>query len=835
MKNHRFLLLLTAILCCFTAMANHRHVHTFKTGWKFTRTDDPAAIATAYDDSRWQSVTVPHDWAIYGPFDANNDRQQVAIEQDGQKEAMSHAGRTGGLPFVGTGWYRLQFTAPEFTEGRRATLLFDGAMSHARVWVNGHEVGYWPYGYNAFYFDVTPYLHVGKENTLAVRLENFEESSRWYPGAGLYRNVHLIITDELAVKMWGTYVTTPVVRDNFAKVNVQVELDVPEDIDPMKVRIETDIYNPAGQQIFSGSRSLDHYEKDIVTTRAVVTNPQLWSPETPNLYKAVTSVLYDTDTTDVYETTFGIRTIEIVPDKGFYLNGERTLFKGTCNHHDNGPLGAVTNATAVRRKVRLLKEMGSNAYRTSHNMPEPELVQACNEMGMMVMAESFDEWKRAKMKNGYNRDFAQWIERDIVNLVRRYRNDPSVVMWCMGNEVPDQGTGDGGKVCRMIQDIFHREDPTRPCTVGMDRVDLVLKNGFAHIIDVPGLNYRSHLVQEAYKRLPQQVILGSETASTVSSRGVYKFPVERRAMAMYEDHQSSSYDLEHCDWSDLPEDNFILYDDLPYGMGEFVWTGFDYLGEPTPYYTNWPSHSSLFGIIDLAGLPKDRYWLYRSHWNKEQHTLHILPHWTWPGREGETTPVFVYSDYPTVELFVNGVSQGKRTKDLTVNINSTENNDSRNALERQQRYRHMWMDVKYAPGTLRAVAYDAQGNACMESEVHTAGKPYAIELIPEESRPLTAGSEDLAYVTVRIVDKEGRLCPNAQHDIHFTVKGAGCYRAGANGDPTNLQPFHQPQMKAFNGMMTAIVAEQGQAGEITLTARAKGLKSGKITIKVDTK
>ena len=835
MKNHRFLLLLTAILCCFTAMANHRHVHTFKTGWKFTRTDDPAAIATAYDDSRWQSVTVPHDWAIYGPFDANNDRQQVAIEQDGQKEAMSHAGRTGGLPFVGTGWYRLQFTAPEFTEGRRATLLFDGAMSHARVWVNGHEVGYWPYGYNAFYFDVTPYLHVGKENTLAVRLENFEESSRWYPGAGLYRNVHLIITDELAVKMWGTYVTTPVVRDNFAKVNVQVELDVPEDIDLAKVRIETDIYNPAGQQIFSDSRPLDHYEKDIVTTRTVVTNPQLWSPETPNLYKAVTSVLYDADTTDVYETTFGIRTIEIVPDKGFYLNGERTLFKGTCNHHDNGPLGAVANATAVRRKVRLLKEMGSNAYRTSHNMPEPELVQACNEMGMMVMAESFDEWKRAKMKNGYNRDFAQWIERDIVNLVRRYRNDPSVVMWCMGNEVPDQGTGDGGKVCRMIQDIFHREDPTRPCTVGMDRVDLVLKNGFAHIIDVPGLNYRSHLVQEAYKRLPQQVILGSETASTVSSRGVYKFPVERRSMAMYEDHQSSSYDLEHCDWSDLPEDNFILYDDLPYGMGEFVWTGFDYLGEPTPYYTNWPSHSSLFGIIDLAGLPKDRYWLYRSHWNKEQHTLHILPHWTWPGREGEVTPVFVYSDYPTVELFVNGVSQGKRTKDLTVNINSTENNDSRKALERQQRYRHMWMDVKYAPGTLRAVAYDAQGNACMESEVHTAGKPYAIELIPEESRPLTAGSEDLAYVTVRIVDKEGRLCPNAQHDIHFTVKGAGCYRAGANGDPTNLQPFHQPQMKAFNGMMTAIVAEQGQAGEITLTARAKGLKSGKITIKVDSK
>jgi beta-galactosidase len=345
-------------------MANHRHVQTFKNGWKFSRTDDAAAVQVTFDDSHWQAVSVPHDWAIYGPFDATNDRQHVAIEQDGQKEALAHAGRTGGLPFVGVGWYRLQFTAPEFAEGRRATLLFDGAMSHARVWINGHEVGYWPYGYNAFYFDVTPYLNIGGENTLAVRLENFEESSRWYPGAGLYRNVHLIVTDELAVKMWGTYVTTPVVRDNFAKVNVQVEVDVPEDIDPTKVRIETDIYNPVGQHVYNGSMSLDYYEKDIVTARTVVTNPQLWSPDTPNLYKAVTSVLYDNDTTDVYETTFGIRTIEIVPDKGFYLNGERTLFKGTCNHHDNGPLGAVANATAVRRKIRLLKEMGSNAYRT---------------------------------------------------------------------------------------------------------------------------------------------------------------------------------------------------------------------------------------------------------------------------------------------------------------------------------------------------------------------------------------------------------------------------------------------------------------------------------------
>lgn len=813
-------------------MASNRHVRTFKNGWKFSRIDNAASAQVGYDDSKWQSVTVPHDWAIYGPFDANNDRQKVAIEQDGQKEAMSHAGRTGGLPFVGAGWYRLEFDSPEFTDGRRATLLFDGAMSHARMWLNGHEVGYWPYGYNSFYFDVTPYMKKGEVNTLAVRLENYEESSRWYPGAGLYRNVHLVVTDEVAVKMWGTYVTTPVIRKDFAKVNIQVELDIPSDINAENISVETEVLDPNGKIVASVAGCLTRFDEGVKHQQFAVPNPYLWTPDTPHLYRAVTKVKNGAKVTDIYETTFGIRSIEIIPDKGFFLNGERTVFKGTCNHHDNGPLGAVANATAVRRKVRMLKDMGCNAYRTSHNMPEPELVEACNEMGMMVMAESFDEWKRSKVKNGYNRDFKEWIEKDIVNLVRRYRNDPSVVMWCMGNEVPDQGTADGGKVCRMIQDIFHREDPTRPCTVGMDRVDLVLKNGFAHILDVPGLNYRSHLVQEAYKRLPQQVVLGSETASTVSSRGVYKFPVERRSMAMYDDHQSSSYDLEHCNWSDLPEDNFILYEDLPYGMGEFVWTGFDYLGEPTPYYTNWPSHSSLFGIIDLAGLPKDRYYLYRSHWNTKDHTLHILPHWTWKGREGEVTPVFVYSDYPTVELFINGVSQGKRTKDLCVRVDETDNDEARKALARQKRYRHMWMDTKYEPGTVRAVAYDEGGNKCMETEIRTAGEPYAIHLVAEENRPLNAGTEDLAYITVRIVDKNGNLCPDAQHNVRFSVDGAGFYRAGANGDPTNLELFHLPKMHVFNGMMTAIVQENGKQGTVTLTAKAKGLKSAKIHIPV---
>lgn len=833
--KRKLLFTLFILVTAVQVFAAGREVQTFKTGWKFSRTDDANAKNINYDDSKWQTVSVPHDWAIYGPFDANNDRQKVAIEQDGQKEAMSHAGRTGGLPFVGAGWYRLNFECPSFKDGKRATLLFDGAMSHARVWVNGQEVGYWPYGYNSFYFDVTDQLKVGEVNTLAVRLENYEESSRWYPGAGLYRNVHLITTDDLAVKMWGTRITTPVVNEEYARVVVEVELDIPSRYQPNEISVSNDIYSPDGEAVAGtvGEIEVFDYKEGKKTLELFVQNPQLWDPETPHLYKAVTNVMTADKVADTYITTFGIRTIEIVPNVGFVLNGKRTLFKGTCNHHDLGPLGAAVNTTAFRRQVRLLKDMGSNAYRTSHNMPAPELIEVCNEMGMMVMAESFDEWKYKKMKNGYNRDFDQWIEKDIVNLVRRYRNDPSVVMWCIGNEVPDQTTSNGGKICRYIQDIFHREDPTRPCTQGLDRVSNVLKNGFANIMDVPGLNYRSYLVQETYKRLPQEVVLGSETASTVSSRGVYKFPVERRAMAMYDDHQSSSYDLEHCDWSDLPEDNFILYEDLPYGMGEFVWTGFDYLGEPTPYYTNWPSHSSLFGIIDLAGLPKDRYYLYRSHWNKKEHTLHILPHWNWEGREGATTPVFVYTDYPTVELFINGVSQGQRTKDKSVEINSTENDESRRTLARQKRYRLMWMDTKYEPGTVKAVAYDENGQPQMEQEIRTAGQPYAIRLVPEEKRSLKAGTEDLAYITVKLVDKDGNLCPNAQHDIRFTVKGNGRYRAGANGDPTNLQVFHQPQMKVFNGMMTAIVEEIGESGTITVTAKAKGLKSGSVVIKVD--
>ena len=799
-------------------------------GWKFTREDKVEFKSEGFDDSKWQNVTVPHDWAIYGPFSPHNDRQFVAIEQDGQKEAISHAGRTGGLPFVGPGWYRLDFEVPTFEKGKKATLIFDGAMSHARVYINGLEAGYWPYGYNSFYVDATPYLKAGQQNELAVRLENFEESSRWYPGAGIYRNVHLVVTEGAHVPTWGTQITTPVVKEKFAKVHLETKWEMPVGKKITDYRIVTEILTPEGKMVSSDERPGDVLEEGMFVQDFVVHTPALWSPESPMLYKAVSKIYEGNELLDEYTTRFGIRTIEIVPNKGFFLNGKLTKFQGVCNHHDLGPLGAAVNDAAIRRQIRIMKDMGANAIRTSHNMPAPELVAACDEMGMMLMLESFDEWKRPKVKNGYNKEFDEWVEKDLMNLLHQFRNNPSVVMWCIGNEVPDQWKG--VTLARMMQDICHREDPTRPVTQGMDKVAMVIKNNVAATMDVAGFNYRSHLYQDAYDVLPQQIVLGSETASTVSSRGVYKFPVERKAMAMYDDHQSSSYDLEYCDWSNLPEDDWLWHDDKPWSIGEFVWTGFDYLGEPTPYYSNWPSHSSLFGIVDLAGLPKDRFYLYRSHWNKNDETLHILPHWTWPGREGQVTPVFVYTNYPSAELFINGKSQGKRTKDMSVTIENSKDSTSLAQLKRQQRYRLMWMDTKYEPGTVKVVAYNEKGEAVAEKEICTAGKPHHIELVADR-KLIAADGKDLSFITVKVVDKDGNLCPDAQHSIRYSVKGAGFYRAGANGDPISLELFHHPQMKVFNGMMTAIVQNNGKPGEITLTASGKGLRSAKMVIKCE--
>ena len=806
------------------ALFAQRTERTLEKGWKFTKGDIENAQSAGFDDSRWEEVTVPHDWAIYGPFDRSHDLQNVAVTQNFETEASVKTGRTGGLPYVGVGWYRTTFDSES---GKQTTLVFDGAMSEARVYVNGKEACFWPFGYNSFHCDVTALLNDdGKGNTLAVRLENRPQSSRWYPGAGLYRNVHVITTGNIHVPVWGTQITTPHAGTDYASVKLLTTVDNAGDKD---IRIVTDILSPDGKTVATkdNTRKINHgmpFEQNFL-----IDAPMLWSPESPSLYKAVSRIYADGRMVDEYTTRFGIRSIEYVADKGFYLNGKHRKFQGVCNHHDLGPLGAAINVSALRHQLAMLKDMGCDAIRTAHNMPAPELVELCDEMGFMMMVEPFDEWDIAKCENGYHRYFNEWAERDMVNMLRQFRNNPCVVMWSIGNEVPTQCSPEGYKVAKFLQDICHREDPTRPVTCGMDQVSCVLDNGFAAMIDIPGFNYRAHRYQEAYSRLPQNIVLGSETSSTVSSRGVYKFPAVKRHTAIYDDHQSTGYDLEHCSWSNLPDEDFALADDYPWTIGQFVWTGFDYLGEPSPYDTDaWPSHSSLFGIIDLASLPKDRYWLYRSLWNRESPTLHILPHWTWPGREGENTPVFVYTSWPEAELFVNGKSYGRQRKLTREESEALRGKDS---LWLQRRYRLMWTDVPYEPGEVKVVAYGADGKAVAEKSVHTAGKPHHIELTSSRTS-LQADGKDLAYVTLRIVDKDGNLCPADGRPVDFKVKGAGKYRASANGDAACLDLFHHPKMHAFSGMLTVIVQSGETAGTLELEATAKGIKSGKIQIEV---
>lgn len=809
MKNNRIKATLGLVLAALPLALSAQRTETYlKKEWRFTRGE-------VTEQSRWQTVDIPHDWAIYGPFAMENDLQVVAVEQNGEVAKTLKTGRTGGLPFIGKGTYRTTFEVPD-TTGKHATLIFDGAMSHARVQVNGKEVIYWPYGYNSFYVDLDGTVVPGR-NALQVDLENREKQSRWYPGAGLYRNVRLVITDKVHVPVWGTYVTTPHVTDEYASVRLEITVD--GTTKGQRIEVETEIKDEAGQVVATGRSTLVAHGQNEVQ-QFLVDRPQHWSPEHPYLYTATTRLLTDGREVDRYDTRFGIRKIEYIPRKGFFLNGQATKFKGVCNHHDLGPLGAAVNTAALRHQIELLKEMGANAIRTSHNMPAPELAALCDEMGMMLMIEPFDDWGQwPKSPNGYGAVFDEWAERDITNMVRQYRNHPSVVIWSIGNEVPSQGSPEGIRELLMLQNLVHALDPTRPVTCGMDRYDTVVKNGFAATLDIPGFNYKPHRYDEAYEKLPQKLILGTETASTVSSRGVYCFPVEYhdRKMVRHPENQSSSYDNEATSWSNLPDADFAMDDDREFVIGQFVWTGFDYLGEPTPYDTDaWPNHSSLFGIIDLASLPKDRYYLYRSKWNETSPTLHVLPHWNWPEREGEVTPVTVYTSYPKAELFINGRSQGLREKnDSTV----------------QHRYRLMWTDTRYEPGEVKVVAYDETGKAAAEHIVRTAGKPHHLVITPNRTE-LAADGEDLVYLTVQIADKAGNIVPTESRTVHFEVTGSGRFRATANGDPKSLRPFQQPQMDLFSGAATAIVQAGTETGTLRFTAKARGVKPATVTIAV---
>ena len=839
-------LLLTFITIClaFSAFAQNLRTETQLKEWEFRKGHDIEST------SGWEKVTVPHDWAIYGPFDRSHDLQTVAVVQNKEKVATEKTGRTGGLPYIGKGAYKRTLdVAAGALDGRRHVLFFDGAMSEAQVFVAGEKVCFWPYGYNSFWCDVTDVLKEGK-NDLVVLLENRPQSSRWYPGAGLYRKVRYITLPNVHVPVWGTYVTTPYVGEDYASVSVKTKVEgLGAD---EAVTLKTRILDNDGKVV---AECLDTRKplKGEVEQILIVPSPKLWSPEDPVMYHAETEVytggqvyternkenfrknitvrVDGSDLQDRISTRFGIRTIEVRPGVGFFLNGEQRKFRGVCLHHDLGPIGAAINSAAIRRQLTILKDMGCDAIRTSHNMPAEEFVELCDEMGFMVMAENFDEWDAAKCKNGYHRwfnvdsgDGRIWAERDMINLIHHFRNNPSIVMWSIGNEVPSQWAAGGLEVAAWLQGLYHKEDPTRPVTCGMDQFDAVVTNGFAAQLDIVGFNYKVARYQQAYNVLPQRLILGSETASTVSSRGVYHFPPVIAADQVTEDHQSCSYDMGHCRWSNIPDDDFAADEDYDWCMGQFVWTGFDYLGEPSPYDTDaWPNHSSVFGIVDLAYIPKDRFYLYRSLWNKNDETLHVLPHWNWKGREGQVTPVFVYTSYPSAELFVNGVSQGVRTFAKADGVTPCVGEAA------MKRFRLMWNDVVYQPGELRVVAYDADGNKAEEKVVSTAGKATSLKLTPDR-KVINADGEDLCFVNVSVVDKNGNPVPVDNRQIKVKVTGAGSFRAMANGDPTCLEMFHNPQMHLFNGQLTILVQSTSEPGEIKVEVTGKGLKNGFLSI-----
>ncbi len=788
---------------------------------------DVAYVTPDFNDSSWRKLNLPHDWGVEGEF------------------KQEYPGETGKLPWWGVAWYRKAFQVPASDNGRHFHLYIDGAMSFANVWINGQYVGGWPYGYASWRVDLTPHIRFGGDNVIAIRLDNPEESSRWYPGGGIYRNVWLEKTAPVHVAQWGTFVTTPEVTAHAA--TVQIDVDVINETGSLAtIAVKNEVFelNDKGvpgknavAEIEIAAIEIAAGKTEKVTSRITLKNPRLWSIEKPQRYLSVTTIEHDGKIVDRYETPFGIRTIAFDVAKGFLLNGKHFRLNGVCNHHDLGALGAAINTRAIERQLEILKEMGCNAIRTSHNPPAPELLDLCDSMGFVVIDEFTDTWMRAKKRNGYALLFPDWAEKDMRALIRRDRNHPSVILWSTGNEIGEQGSTSGHKLSQWLTDIAHQEDSTRLTTAGCNHIQAGY-NGFQKTIDVFGYNYKPQEYGKVRAANPDMPIYGSETASTISSRGEYFFPVSDDKAEGLSDFHVSSYDLYAPRWATTPDVEFRGQDEFPYVAGEFVWTGFDYLGEPTPYnadlsnllnYTDpaekaraekelkeigkirVPSRSSYFGIIDLAGFKKDRFYLYQSRWRSELPMAHILPHWNWPDRVGQVTPVHVYTSGDEAELFLNGKSLGRKKKG-------------------QFTYRLRWDDVVYQPGELKVVAY-RNGKKWTTSSMKTTGPATKLLLEADRDR-IAADGQDLSFVTLTIADKNGNLVPRTKNRIQFEIEGPGEIIATDNGSPIDFESFQSKQRNAFNGLALAIIrTKAGQSGTITVKAIAEGLEPATVKIR----
>ena len=814
---------LVLLVSCGRQPAVNLHIPTqsFNDGWLFFYGEAEGAEAIGFDDSNWQSTVLPHDWAIAGPFDPK------------------HNARTGGLPVTGTGWYRKQFEVPAAYEGKRTAVVFDGAMSNAQVYVNGQLVTQRPYGYIGFESDMTPYIKYGAKNTIAVKLHNEIFAMRWYPGAGLYRNTWLKYDESVHVPNWGVYITTPSVSASQAVCHVSTTIENTSD-KHVQVALSTTVMDAKGTVVTQEDTvfSINGPQPAIVSQRLAINQPNLWGLNHPYLYQAKTVLLAGKDTLDMATTPFGVRTIAATADQGFLLNGKRVQFNGVCMHHDLGPLGTAVNERAIERQLQIMQSMGANAIRTAHNPPAPEVLDACDRLGLLVIVEAFDEWKMGKVKNGYNKYFDQWHERDLRDMIKRDRNHPSVIMWSIGNEILEQGRKDGWKLAKKLNDICHDEDPTRPTTVGFNYYPAPFDNQLAQQVDVVGLNYWPLQYNEVKEKFPDMVVYGSETASQTSSRGVYHLPIQ--ADFRRETGQVSSYDvIVGPPWAYPPDVEFDALANAPHALGEFIWTGFDYLGEPTPYsgrdnstngYWNddWPSRSSYFAPVDLCGFPKDRYYLYQSQWT-EAPMVHVLPHWNWEGQEGKPIPIFAYTNAAAVELFVNGKSFGKQTKGENPTMIPAEYHGFKLG-KYPSKYRLSW-EVPFTPGSIRVVAYNGD-QAVAEKTVNTAGAPAKIVISPDR-KTIKADGKDLSFVTVRIEDEAGNLCPFADHKVSFEATGAGNVVAVGNGNARSLEPYQATYRKAFSGMCLVIIKAGNTSGEIALNATAEGLRSAQTTITVE--